>query len=388
MNNKNSINQSSQPHHFLEIDSLRCLAMLSVIAIHCKLMPFGWVGVWLFFVISGYVVTLSILRTRPNQSGWSLLKNFSQRRAVRIVPIYFGYALLGAILLILLSHQLQPIALISIMGFFNNIAMILGAGDLNPWPSGHLWTISVEMQFYLVYGAMFFLLPLRWTLRLLFTFVLLAPIGRMCLSYWLSNQNVSAGQAAYTVYAAPLVHFDSFSMGALLAFYGSKKPIKGIATHLVLIGLLAVITYFLIYVGINLYIQDRVGPEIVKDIISGNLTGQMREVFIYSALALFFTGLVALASTRSALTQWLLGNPYLQWVGKVSYGAYIIHALCIKIATSLVIGYGVPYSEANIIERLFVFTLTVIMTLALAGLSFRYIETPINLHYRKKLSKS
>jgi hypothetical protein len=73
-----------------EVDVLRALAMTAVFAKHCNLMPFGWAGVWLFFVISGFAITSSLLGSaRFGESKALLLRNFYILRCLRIWPIYF-----------------------------------------------------------------------------------------------------------------------------------------------------------------------------------------------------------------------------------------------------------------------------------------------------------
>ncbi len=76
--------------------------MTGVIAIHCGLLPFGWMGVWLFFVVSGFAVTTSLFTVRHGARGvWDRIGNFYVRRALRIWPIYFAF--LGANIIVLLA---------------------------------------------------------------------------------------------------------------------------------------------------------------------------------------------------------------------------------------------------------------------------------------------
>jgi len=73
-----------------EVDALRCVAMTGVVATHCDLLPFGWAGVWLFYVISGFAITSSLLASdRMSHSKPVLLRNFYAKRCLRIWPIYF-----------------------------------------------------------------------------------------------------------------------------------------------------------------------------------------------------------------------------------------------------------------------------------------------------------
>ena len=75
-----------------EIDGLRAVAMTIVVAHHCGLLPFGWVGVWIFFVISGYVISRKFMRQGySNKPAAKQYVTFISRRFWRIVPVYLLY---------------------------------------------------------------------------------------------------------------------------------------------------------------------------------------------------------------------------------------------------------------------------------------------------------
>ena len=201
--------------HCAEIDSLRAIAMIGVVAMHAKILPFGWMGVWLFFVISGYVVTLAIARNHDPRDPVRGATYFMRQRVGRILPAYVFYLLLGLAISAVLGIRQSPLAIISFLGFFNNVALEQGQGELLLWPARHLWTVSVEMQFYLVYGLFAFFAPLAITKRMLWCCIALAPIARLMVGLLHIDGNPEA--AAYVVYSAPGLHFDSFAMGCLFA---------------------------------------------------------------------------------------------------------------------------------------------------------------------------
>jgi peptidoglycan/LPS O-acetylase OafA/YrhL len=77
-----------------EVDTLRGLAMTGVVAQHCGFLPFGWIGVWLFYVISGFAITSSLLASdRAPHSKLFLVRNFYVRRNLRIWPLYFIFVI-------------------------------------------------------------------------------------------------------------------------------------------------------------------------------------------------------------------------------------------------------------------------------------------------------
>ncbi|WP_394885646.1 acyltransferase family protein (plasmid) [Mesorhizobium sp. AaZ16] len=150
------------------VDSLRCFAMTAVVAQHCGLMPFGWTGVWLFFVISGFVVTLAVIERPTDRPPLERLRGFFRRRTIRIVPVYYAYVGVGILASLAAGASVDLFDLLSLLGFYHNVAMGLGRGQLSDWPVAHLWTISVEMQFYLVYGTVLVLASRRTVIAILF----------------------------------------------------------------------------------------------------------------------------------------------------------------------------------------------------------------------------
>ena len=87
-----SIPASLAPHsRFDEVDALRSLAMIAVIAQHADLLPLGWIGVWIFYVISGFVVATSVLGgADKGLSAGRRVSLFYIRRIARIVPSYYA----------------------------------------------------------------------------------------------------------------------------------------------------------------------------------------------------------------------------------------------------------------------------------------------------------
>ena len=363
-----------------EVDALRCFAMLGVIALHSHILPMGWIGVWLFYVISGYVVTLSVLGSSTSeQRGLAAFASFMRRRAVRILPVYYGYCLAGLIVAALLGARQDWFSLASLALFFNNVALIGGDGRITGWPSGHLWTLSVEMQFYLLYGLALCLLPRRTTRGLLIALVVLCPIGRFLMAEMLAARAWQPLDAAFAVYAAPLLHFDSFAFGGLLAFVrlDGAGRLERIARPLFLCGMSALALYMAAYFAVNHGVRSETGLDITRNVISGILIGEHRETVLYTAVALAMTGVVALAASGDSLVTLILRLAPLQWVGRISYGGYVYHALALKAATVLLAALGLVVRNGSTPAHVLQFLWGSGVAICLAGLSFRWFERPI-----------
>lgn len=356
------------------IDSLRAFAMTAVVAQHCGLLPFGWTGVWLFFVISGYVVTLTAT-TAGAERGRRGLARFYARRSARILPVYFGYLGIGLVVVVLAGHAVDPLTALSLFAFVNNVAMIAGRGEIAGWPTGHLWTISVEMQFYLLYGLGLFWGARRVLLGALALALTVTPLLRAAAAAWLSARGWVAGDAAYAIYAGPLLHQDAFAAGALLAFASRAGLLERLARPLALLGVAALAAYALTYVWVNHALLGARGICVLRNVVSGILFGQGREVFLYSALNAAAAGLVALAATRDRLVDGLLRPAVLQRIGAISYGAYVWHALAITLAgMALAEAPGLAGTQGSLAFRLALFTFSYALTIAVAELSFRKLE--------------
>jgi len=357
------------------VDTLRCFAMTAVVAQHTGLLPFGWMGVWLFFVISGFVVTLSLLGNGSDAAPRGDLAGFFRRRAARIVPIYYGYVLLAVAATLAAAQVLDPVAVASLAGFFNNAAMILGRGEIHGLPVAHLWTISTEMQFYLIYGVAFFLASRRGVITLLVALLLSAPLLRYAVATWLATLGWGAEASAYAVYAGPFLHTDAFAAGALLAFAHRAGRLPALARLLAIAGLAALGAYAACYLWVNWALRGATGVEILRNVVSGILLGEHREVFLYSAVNLASAGLVALAATDDPLVRFALRPRLLRRIGEISYGAYVYHAAAVfltLVALRHFLGVG---DDLTVAERLLLFVGAYGSTLLLAELSYRYVES-------------
>jgi peptidoglycan/LPS O-acetylase OafA/YrhL len=360
-----------------EIDGLRALAMTMVIAQHCGLAPMGWTGVWLFFVISGYVISRNFLQQEYlDKSLFLQYKTFMIRRFFRIVPVYFLYVILNLCLLSLIS-QFDPFKEIPfLLTFTYNWQMIFQFWPIERGWSAfcHLWTLSIEEQFYLIYPILFLHLARKHYVLLLITFVMLGPIIRLFYSLSLSTVSSDEGWMAFAIYASSFAQFDAFLIGCLIAnFEGDIRKRPWIAHALLAIAGLIAITYTLVYVGIN-FAGGASGLDLVRNIFSGILYGQFREVFVYSVINLLAAAVLVYAILQLRITRPLGWGP-LALIGRISYGGYLYHALVLWLVGELFIGASV--GSLSVLDRISWFTAVWATTCAVAYISFTQFEKPI-----------
>ena len=371
------------------IDSLRALAMGAVIAQHCKILPFGWIGVWLFYVISGFVVTASLLARPKDETRGRLLGGFYARRAARIWPIYLVYVLAGFLVSAPVAGHLEWPQFASLAFFYNNLQAAFADGTFKGFPVGHLWTISVEFQFYLVFGLAFAMLPRRALAALLVVFLFASPLLRFLGGEALQAAHYPAGRAAFAIYTISPMHFDSFAAGALLALGRSAWAKPGRARALLMVGAAAMVAYACAYVGLN-RAHGIAGVAAFRGVISGILIGDERQVWLYSAVAALSAGVLAVVLAGERALAPITEARWLQAVGRVSYGGYVYHMLVVKLVGEflrLVAHPGVSMA-AKLEFGALRFAIAAPLTVGLAMLSYRYVERPIIAAVNRRLASA
>lgn len=241
-----------------------------------ELSQFAHFGVQVFFVISGFLITTLLLRER-HQTGRIDLKNFYLRRTLRIFPAAFFYITVMALLL-------HPGYLLYAYTY-----TMCYASQARPWVLGHLWSLSVEEQFYLLWPAAL-ILTFRSRRRTAWIVVLLAPLAR--LAFW------RAGMREIDEYFPAVA--DSLICGCLLAMYRDdlRRKAAWLKNPAVFLGLAAAA------VGSVLLLTLRVRLEIFFQ----GVTPLLIALFLFAAIE---------------RADWILNNPVMRFLGVLSYSLYL-----------------------------------------------------------------
>lgn len=344
------------------LDGIRAIAVIMVLAYHLKLALFksGFLGVTVFFVLSGYLIT-GILISEVEEEGTIDLKNFWLRRIRRLVPAVMSMA----VVIIFVSAVVNKIIftkgckdfLASVLGFnnwwqiFNKVSYFEAAGV--PSPFTHCWSLAIETQFYLIYPlillGIYKLAKSRGEGRakrgLLFAGVtlLLALISVILMIVLFDPQ-----QDASRVYYGTDTRAFSLLFGALLAILWEYRmvPRKLSASVNMVLGSLSFAVLLVMTIAIN---------------GSSNFWYRGGQ-FIGTILT------VLVIYTVSGRKTWLirfLSNPVLKWIGDRSYSIYLWHYPII-----LLISKGIKASW-------WITLIEIVLSVVLAELSYRFIETPI-----------
>lgn len=216
------------PRRILELDGLRAFAILPVLLHHCyasgvpvltALGQSGWMGVDLFFVLSGYLITGILVDTAHKQHYY---RNFVARRTIRIFPLYYAclalFAVTGAWLYG--AANWAGMRAWGVQWFFVYLGNVRQAW-LNQPPNAEsfvpLWSLQVEEQFYLLFPLAVWLLSRRNLMRLLILCAVVAPLTRIY--FWHRNPSDVA-----SMYVLTTSRMDALSMGGIVALLTRTKP--------------------------------------------------------------------------------------------------------------------------------------------------------------------
>ena len=357
--------QSPRISHKPQLDALRGIAVSAVLVHHFlpvgRFIPNGFLtlgllAVRLFFVLSGYLITGILLRSRG--MGFRVaLKQFYVRRALRIFPIY--YVTLLVVTLIGVSHVRQLI-------YWHILYLSNALNIVHPTligPTGHLWSLSVEEQFYFVWPFLILLTPHKYILRL----IVAAIAAGLC---WKTFIAFTLGSHLAGALLTPAC-LDSLGMGALLAFIESEETLKIHRERFLRFALIA-------------------GWVIISIQTAAYLTNHAMRYFwatSYLGVSLIFMWLVGSAAQgfKGKLRAILEWRPIL-FVGTISYGMYLYHFFMPGLVT-----YFADSLRLRRPGTLLMFVCASALTFFVAVASWYLIERPINrwkesLSYRKEKS--
>ena len=325
-----------------EIDGLRALALIPVILFHSgsEIFRGGFIGVDVFFVISGYLITTILIEDIEN-NRFSII-NFYERRARRILPAMY-FVMLVCIpfaWMWMLPSQIKEfsLSLLAVSLFSSNFLFWRESGYFEALadekPLLHTWSLAVEEQFYLLFPV-FLILVWRFGKNKVFWMIILMTLFSLILSEWGWRNKPIAN-----FYLAPTRAWELFS-GAVLAFVIQKRGIQK-NNLLALIGLFAII--------FSIFVFDESTPF----------------PSVYATIPVFGVFLIVLFAEKTTITAKLLSTKAFVGVGLISYSAYLWHQPLFAFAR---IKLNNEPSEILMVSLS-------IFSLALAIISWKYIEKP------------
>lgn len=333
----------SSTNKILEIQGLRALAATLVLIFHAKLISGGFIGVDIFYVISGFLIT-GLLLTELNSTGRISLKAFYLRRSKRLLPasflVLFVTALIAWLLLPPISRGSIGRDLIATTLYISNYLFAWWQNDyqnLNATPSPfiHYWSLAVEEQFYIFWPLFIIALAKFRSARKFLVGFSLVTITTFALGVWLTIV-----APIWAFYSLPTRAWE-LSVGALIALLPTLRRRSRLLSILGVVALVVSALWF------N---ESTAFPG------------------LYALLPVL--GTAALLSSIGAWPQplkWLATNRISVWLGKISYPLYLWHW------PVLVLPIALFARDLSLWERILALAVTVI----LADLTTRYVEEPI-----------
>ena len=355
------------------LDSLRGIAAVTVIFFHYRnFIPFGWVGVELFFVLSGYLITSILLEQKElviaNGQGIAFYYvNFLTRRMRRLLPLYC-LLVFGCLVVYYFIGRADIIkAWPYLMTYTVNFGK-MQSGFNSTWGYGHTWSLGVQWQFYVIWPLVVWLLNKRSLFNLMALLVLASPIGRLITHqfYYTINTVSTPYFAGQVVYNAPWSHLDALCMGGLIAFPSVLNfAVRGVVLKAVG-GVLILVAVMHVFYGewYGLFSFRSLG-------FPNHLPYAYAYVWGYTVLAVVFTVLVAVCITGARITTKVLDFSFLRYLGKISYGLYVYHAPVIGVVMAMsLFGGSSRFSFISIVGLVLVIS----VTWALSHFSYYYYE--------------
>jgi peptidoglycan/LPS O-acetylase OafA/YrhL len=336
-----------------QLDALRAIATAAVLIEHFapktylswyvfRLGYVGLLGVLLFFVLSGYLITGILLSARDSDFR-TALKRFYVRRTLRIFPIYF----LTLAILFVIGLPSVTNYLFWHTFYVSNVLFLLEPRVAAP--IAHFWTLSVEEQFYLIWPLLILIVPYKLLLRVILGAIVIGVVWKVWIIETLGH-HLAGG--------LPVVScFDSLAVGALLAYlerdqtFGQKK--QEILFRFLGIGTLIMLAQIVIWVSVDgkafAQVTGFLGPSLIFAWFVGNAAAGFQGWF----------GAV-------------LGWQPLRFIGKISYGIYLYHYFMPRIFEVLLKALGLPQPPEPVAV---IFTCA--LTIGTAALSWHLVEKPI-----------
>jgi peptidoglycan/LPS O-acetylase OafA/YrhL len=365
------------------LDGLRALAVIAVLLYHAGLpwIPGGFLGVEVFFVISGYLIT-ALLLAEWRQRGHIDLKTFWLRRARRLLPALYVLLVVSlGFAVVFLPGEVAGLRgdVLAAFGYVTNWYLIFAQESYfeavgRPSLLQHLWSLAVEEQFYLIWPPILALGlcigATRLRRRRVLTVALLGAVASAVAMVFLYAPGVDPSR----IYYGTDTRATGLLCGAALAFLWSPgekyRPSEARHHRLRLPGRGR---FRRRWGWMAPLLHDVVGFAALGALVWFCLNLGEFQPFLYrgglATVALTTTALIAVvAHPRARVVSWMLGSDPLRWVGVRSYSIYLWHWPVFMVTRP---DLDVPF------DGLPLFALRITATVLLADLSYRYVETPI-----------
>lgn len=310
--------------HIPVLDGIRGIAVLCVMILHFTLVDavsgaerlffevtrVGWVGVDLFFVLSGFLITGILYDAK---GGAHFFRNFYMRRVLRIFPLYYAFLVLVLVLL----PTVRPAATVPaetqfwLWTYLSNILFARVGWEGMPGHTTHLWSLAIEEQFYMLWPLVVFFASRRRLVQICVGAIVFAELTRIGLHYTAPD-----GIAGYALMPARI---DALAVGALVAVLAREPSGAAMLLRFSRPVMLGAALWLAIVIGWTQVAVGGILPPLDVRVQLG----------AYTAISLLFGALLvrAIAAPDSSRGARVLNSASLAAFGRYSYALYMIHIL-------------------------------------------------------------
>lgn len=396
------------------LDGIRALAAFLVILTHWPnnflSLKFGWIGVNIFFVLSGFLITRILLQTKK-RTFKEYIGHFYYKRALRIFPLYYAFLILGFATILFLSNLLP--ALLNIEAwkgayyaathdypyyFTYTYNIKINLRYFIHWPDssnkffGHLWSLSVEEQFYLIFPFIVYFASFKTLKRVIIGVLIVCPLIRL----WSAIYGIQLVSDRYwlgeLLYSNTFCQADALCTGAALAVFNIKllKPyFTFFVTTVIWLLVGMTIFYFLRKMGYFLVEAKSLGydfPGFWFEEPTKYFWVNIRAFYQYSLVNLLAVTLILPAINGNPLFPSFFTHPFISYLGKISYAIYVFHNPLLALMEMIGDKCGGWYKLTdNHFVEIGCFVSYCIVLVGLAHLSYQYFEKRI-LAYKTRVS--
>lgn len=364
------------------LDGLRAVAVMMVffqhyLAFRRPALNWGWMGVDMFFVLSGFLITGILYDTRETEHR---VRNFYMRRTLRIFPLYYG-VLFGALITTPIFHWFwNRIWLLWFLYLGNYVRFLRVHSPLFPMGAlehlhaqpiipgaftlylGHFWSLCVEEQFYLVWPMVVFAVRKRETLRTICLLSIPVVLAARIACVWLVPQDYLNAELLYRL--TPL-RADALLIGGLAALCLRGPEARWVLRWARPVAL-AFAASFAVWEGIYRLVSG------TGSFYAPLLNAPVLTTIGYTLIDLFSAALIlSILTIDNPVARFLNLGP-LRRLGQISYGFYVFHDMFHDVYKWIV--YKIDPAAQNPSTKIAV--VAFIGTLLVATLSYRYFETP------------
>ena len=379
-------NKFHQRRRFLALDGLRGIAVLLVVLAHGtqapgaqpRLLPetlkfSGWMGVVVFFVLSGFLITYLLLEERTRTGGISLSR-FYVRRALRILPLYF--TVLGAYVFVLPLFDPGNFGSIyeadSLRDYYYLLAYpfflqnyLVNDSDVHFWGIEVFWSLAVEEHFYLFWPLLLVALRGRWLIPSLAGIMIVTfSLRALTRLEVLPSSNDGVEQMTHTA-------LDGLAAGCIVACLYHWRPgvlrIFSRRRWLYLLGWALLL--FLVWAALK---ELPLFPTLPEAMYYRLTLATLAATIIVACLV---------GGARPTTRPILCSRP-LTYIGKVSYGMYVLNPIVLLYVTKVVAYLGLLHGVGYFVA----ITAYLAIVIGVAGLSFKFFEAPI-LRFKERFAR-